>query len=41
MSNTWKPAAEAFRKGEDKQALDVLALGIAGKGFDEFGCCER
>jgi len=35
MTNTWKPSAEAFRKGQDKQALDVLALGIAGKGFDE------
>ncbi|MBA3570228.1 MAG: alpha/beta hydrolase [Pyrinomonadaceae bacterium] len=35
MTNTWKPAAEAFRKGEDKRALDVLALGIAGKGFNE------
>lgn len=35
MTNTWKPAAEACRKGEDKQALDILALGIAGKGFNE------
>ena len=35
MTSTWKPAAEAFRKGEDKQALDILALGIAGKGFNE------
>jgi pimeloyl-ACP methyl ester carboxylesterase len=35
MTKTWQPAAEAFQKGEDKQALNILALGIAGKGFDE------
>ena len=35
MTNTWEPAAEAFRKGEDKQALDILALGMVGKGFNE------
>jgi pimeloyl-ACP methyl ester carboxylesterase len=35
MNKTWRPAAEAFRKGEDERALDILALGIAGKGFNE------
>ena len=35
MTNTWKRAAEAFRKGEDKQALDILALGMVRKGFNE------
>jgi len=35
MTNTWKRAAEAFRKGEDKKALDILALGMVRKGFNE------
>ena len=35
ISNTWKPAAEAFRKGEEKHALDILALAIAGRRFNE------
>lgn len=35
INNTWKPAAEAFQKGEDKQALNILALSIAGRKFNE------
>lgn len=35
MTNTWKPAAAAFQKGEDKKALDILAFGIAGRKFNE------
>ena len=30
MTHTWKPAAEAFQKGEDQRASDILALGISG-----------
>ncbi len=35
MTNTWKPAAAAFQKGEDKQASGILALGISGIKIDE------
>ena len=35
MTKTWKRAAEAFRKGEDKQALDILAFGMVRTGFNE------
>ncbi len=35
MTQTWKPAAEAFQKGEDKKASDILALGISGIRTDD------
>ena len=30
MARTWRPAAEAFRRGEDRRASEILALGISG-----------
>lgn len=35
MTNTWKPAAKAFQKADDKQAAGILAWGISGIKIDE------
>ncbi len=34
MTSTWKVAAEEFKKGEDRSAMDVLATGIFGRKLD-------
>ena len=37
MANVWKPAAEAFKAGDDEAAMKILANGISGTGaFDNF-----
>src|SRR5262249_15978013 len=37
MANVWKPAAEAFKAGDDQAAMRILSNGISRTGsFDNF-----